>query len=314
MSDGAAMLSSFGPVLILAFGLLIHSLLPIPSAFHPLTWWKQFALQLANKVNHGQGPYRQLAGALAWALMILPSAALLWALGSLVWQDLLYQLALLLLALELRPVWQNTQTVISALQQEDKQQARRVLNHLLNRDCDTLSTLGIGKACAEYLILGLAKHTWATVFWFVLTGGTGALLYRLCSELARTWPVKWTEYQQFGWFSHTLANALSAVPLWLLWLFTFIGPQRQQIWQQRQTWWFWRPKVHGALLASIGGQLSLSLAGPALYQGNKSIRVKLGGRIAPAPYHLHQLRTWLIYRIALLILLSALLLSATQAS
>ncbi|MDP5254565.1 MULTISPECIES: cobalamin biosynthesis protein [unclassified Vibrio] len=312
MTNGATALTTIAPALIVAVALIIHALLPIPASFHPITWWKQFAKQLSNKVNQGHARYQQFAGALAWAMMILPSAALLWAVSSLVWQQQLYQLALLLLALDLRPMWKTIQTVINALQQDDKQQARRQLNQVLNRDCDTLSALGIGKACAEYLIMGFGKHGWAVVFWFLFTGGIGALLYRLCSELSRVWSVKLDNYQDFGRVSHTIANTLSALPLWLLWLCTFIGPQRQQIWQQRQTWWYWRPQVHGALLASIGGQLSLSLAGPALYQGKKFIRVKLGGRIAPAPYHLHQLRTWLVYRIAVLIFLSAMLFIAIR--
>ncbi|HAS8147572.1 TPA: adenosylcobinamide-phosphate synthase, partial [Vibrio vulnificus] len=96
----------------------------------------------------------------------------------------LFELALLLLALDWRSNESLAKALIRAMANEDKPAARSLLSPYLNRETTTLSQLGIGKAAAETLIMGYGRNVVGVLFWFALSGGIGALMYRLTVELA----------------------------------------------------------------------------------------------------------------------------------
>lgn len=175
-------------LLILWGALLIHFILPIPRNAHPVTLWHKFAEILAEKVN-GPNSFSQkgISGAMAWGLMIIPALMLLIAFRSLVWQPEFYDLALLLLALGWRGQTQLTSGLIKALATEDKPTARQLLSETNNRQTETLSIVGLGKAGAETLIVGQARQVISVMFWYGVAGGCGAFIFRLIAELNRAW-------------------------------------------------------------------------------------------------------------------------------
>ena len=101
-----------GVLLVMWGALLFHLILPIPHAAHPTTLWHKFAELLASKVNNNQNYSQNLiSGTLAWGLMVLPSLVILLALQPLVWQSQLFELALLLLAID----WRNNEKLTNQL-------------------------------------------------------------------------------------------------------------------------------------------------------------------------------------------------------
>ncbi len=299
-----------GALLVMWGALLLHLVLPIPRSTHPVTLWRTIAIQLANKVNrHHSDSQSMLSGYLAVLVMILPCLALLIAIKPLVWQAPLYELALLLLALDSRSSETLTKQLITAMSNEDKIQSRQYLKPHLNRDTDSLSLLGIGKAGAETVIMGYGRHVVCVLFWYALTGGIGAFIYRLIAELARTWSPSRKQYAPFGKPAIQLLAALEVVPLRLFTLFVISGKDTSRVINgmkhQVKSWPLPGPAW---LLCGIGHKLQLALGGPAIYQGKRSERAKIGGRIAPSAIHLAQLQTLLVWRIFAWILTQSLLL------
>ncbi|MGR5471195.1 cobalamin biosynthesis family protein, partial [Vibrio astriarenae] len=80
------------------------------------------------------------------------------AMKPLVWQAPLFELALLLIALD----WRNNESLakqlVTAMSNENKVQCRALLKPYLTRDTDSLSLLGIGKAGAETIIMGYGRN------------------------------------------------------------------------------------------------------------------------------------------------------------
>jgi adenosylcobinamide-phosphate synthase len=292
-------LFSNGALLVLWGALLFHLILPIPASGHPATLWRAFAKILADKVNTNSS-YSQnvISGSLAWMLMIVPAFILLVALKPLVWQAQLFDLALLLLAID----WRNSEKLghglAEALGNEDKKLARSLLAPTLNRETKSLSLLGIGKAGAETLILGYGRNVVTVLFWYGLGGGIGALMFRLISELARAWSPSREEFMPFGLAAIRMLAVFEFLPLRIFSLMIMLGKNTSQVFSQSmiqsKTW----PALGPAwLLTSVGNKLELSIGGPAIYGDKKSIRPKIGGRVAPSAIHIGQIQKLLAWRL-----------------
>lgn len=288
-----------GALLVMWGALLFHLILPIPRSAHPVTLWHKFADLLASKVNT-QTNYAQsqLSGTLAWLLMMLPALAVLIALKPLVWQPQLFELALLLLALDWRSQEQLANQLSQALAREDKKLARSLLVPYVNRDTSTLSPLGLGKAGSETIIMGFGRNVVCVLFWYGLLGGVGALMYRLMVELARAWSPSRARFQPFGLPAVRAVAVLEFIPLRLFSLFIVAGSKAANMLSatvtQSRAWPLPGP---GWLLCAVGNKLQLSLGGPAIYGEQKAVRVKIGGRIAPSAIHLAQVHKLLAWRL-----------------
>lgn len=159
MEETFQQLYANGALLVMWGALLFHLVLPIPHSAHPFTLWRKIAEQLTIKVNrHHSYSQSILAGCLSILIMILPCLVLLIALKPLVWKAPLYELALLLLALDWRSSERLTKQLVSAMSNEDKPLCRQRLKPYLNRDTNSLSLLGIGKAGAETIIMGYGRN------------------------------------------------------------------------------------------------------------------------------------------------------------
>jgi adenosylcobinamide-phosphate synthase len=301
-----------GSVLVMWAALLFHFLLPIPLDYHPMVLWGKFAILLSDKVNKQQSPQqRLLSGSLSWLLMCIPALMVLIAALPLIWKIELYNLALLLLAIEWRGSEKLSTTLVNSLRVEDKAQARALLANYVNRETNTLSLLGLGKTGAETMILSYSRNIVAVLFWYAIGGGIAAIMYRLIAELARNWSPSRPLFRPFGLPSVYLLAALDFIPLRLFALLLCVGSNAKGSFHalstQGKQWLLPGP---GWLLASVGGKLEISLGGPAIYQQQKMIRPKVGGRIAPSAYHLAQLRTLLNNRIIIWVAIQSLIMIA----
>lgn len=300
---------SNGALLVLWGALLCHLILPFPREAHPAILWHKFAELLASKVNtnshYGQSI---LSGTLAWLLMLIPMLAVVIALKPLVWQPQLFELAFLLLAIDWRNTDKFTGQFVAALAREDKEHAKMLLTPLVNRNTNSLSLLGLGKAGAETLIMSYGRNVVGVLFWYAIGGGIAAFMYRMSVELARAWSPSRAEFSPFGIPAVRFVAVLDFIPLRLFALMIAIGPRAGQclqlIQQQAKSWPLPGPSW---LLVSVGAKLELSLGGPAIYAGRKAVRSKLGGRIAPSAIHLAQIQKLLAWRMFCWILIQSLI-------
>ncbi len=299
-----------GALLVMWGALLFHYILPIPRSSQPAILWHKFAEILASKVNTNSN-YSQsiISGTLAWMLMIIPALVICIALKPLMWQPQLYELALLLLALDWRSQEQLANQIGRALASEDKKLARNLLSPYVNRETDTLSSVGLGKASAETIIMGFGRNVVVVLFWYALLGGIGAFIYRLMIELARTWSPSRASFQPFGLPAIRAVALIEFIPLRLFSLLIVLGNKfghsfKTMLMQSRA----WPLPGPAWLLCSVGSKLELSLGGPAIYGEKKVVRAKIGGRVVPAAIHLAQIKTLLAWRILIWIIAESLIL------
>ncbi len=316
MAELEQWLTLYSAALVFIGALLAHLLIPIPSELHPINLWNQLAKVLASKVGGGDEPSQQrLAGTLAWSLLIVPCAALFFATRNLVWQPYVFDFTLLFFALGWREQELFARQSGKLLSAQDKTQLRELLDSKLNRDCSSLSILGLGKACSETLIVGQMRTVAGVIFWYAVGGPIAAALFRLCGELARSWSIHVKYNGQFGLFANRVFSVMEWLPSKLFTALLLMNKRSlTSVSSIRQQALSWRNKATGLALASIGVQHELALGGPAIYSGSKIERAKLGGRIAPAALHLGQIAQTVRIRLYVLVAVILLLLVLSSGS
>ena len=186
-----------------------------PTRFHPVVWMGRYLTWMKTR-NRSEGAFVRglvllLLGlifivCISWALVLLLSTLPLW-LETLI-------LALLLKPLfSLRALLQAGESVKKALLSDDLDEARRLLSwHLVSRDTAPLSEAEVAGAAAESLAENLTDSLVAPIFYFVLFGLPGAVLYRFVNTADAMLGYRTEELEYFGKSAARLDDILNFIP------------------------------------------------------------------------------------------------------
>lgn len=267
------------PFLLLLLVLAVERFLPWPDKYHPLSFIKALAAGMANKVlttdeqSIGQ---QKLSGSLAIFVLLLPIVAMLGVLKYLSQYPIFFETLMLLVALRFQNIVKQTHKVKNALQVQKKMLARHALSRIVLRDTDKMSAMGMVKANVEALLLRFSFEYCAVIFWYWLTGGAGALIYRMVYELSLCWNNKLTRFAHFGLPVRYLVNLLQWIPNKLAVISVLIAVDIHQGVKalfQRTSY----QCEHLFILNVCGASLGVQLGGPAIYQQKKVRIQKCGG-------------------------------------
>jgi adenosylcobinamide-phosphate synthase len=144
-----------------------------------------------------------------------------------------------------------------------------------------------------------------TLFWFLVAGGPGALLFRLANTLDAMWGYRTSRFLAFGCTAARIDDVLNWLPARLTACsYLLLGNARigWQCWRSQAP--AWSSPNAGPVMAAGAGALQLQLGGMARYDGVDEERPTLGaGRIATATdilraWRLVYFTTWLWCAIA----------------
>lgn len=266
-------------LMLLLAVVLVEQYLPWPDKYHPLSLFRLLAINMARKVNPRQARSKQqrlLSGSLAIIMLVVPVLVLLQLLIYMADFPWFFHGFALLVALRLQPCIQAGQRIEQALLQGKKQLARESLQPWVIRETSRLSPLGIGKAQVETLLLRFNYQYVTVLFWYLLLGGVAALGYRLLYELQQAWNSKQATFAHFGKPAARLTHILQWLPV-RMGIIGFVFAQHLPVLAQA-----WRTRQKGWTQAILclhwqGSALGIELGGPAIYQGNKVRRPRVGG-------------------------------------
>ena len=254
------------------------------NALHPLVAFGNWASGVEKRLlNLGLPPLRQrLAGCLAVLIVLAPATlCLLIPVASPVWQIAIDAL-ILYFCIAARSLWQHAQAVYSALAAEDLVLARQQVGRIVSRQTETMNKVEVRRAAIESVLENGADAVFAPLFWFVVLGPFGALLYRFSNTLDAMWGYKNSRYVHFGWAAARLDDVLNWLPARLTAMsYAVLGNTPQAINA-------WRTQAHlldspnaGPVMTAGGGALQLQLGGPACYHGAIKHKPWFGGERVP---------------------------------
>lgn len=272
---------------LLVCGLALDWMLGEARRWHPLVGFGVFSGFLERRLNHGQ--LRLSKGMLAWSLAVLPPVlAAAWLIDRAadisiaLWAAM--HVALLYFSLGLRSLRDHLLPIEQALQRGNLTDARRLTSRIVSRDTQRADESDLAKAAVESLLENGNDAVFGTLFWFIVGGGPGALLFRLANTLDAMWGYRSERYLKFGRIAARTDDLLNWIPARLTALsYALLGDTRcaARCWMtQARTW---SSPNAGPVMSAGAGALRLALGGSAAYEGVIEERPLLGvGRHATA--------------------------------
>jgi adenosylcobinamide-phosphate synthase len=263
--------------------LLLDAVFGEPRRWHPLVGFGRWAQYLERRLNgRGGNCAQRLLGLMAALLAVAPAGLLVAALQQTpVLRDLV-DVLILYLAVGHRSLREHALRVYDALQKGDLPAARKCVGLMVSRDTAGMSAESVALATVESVLENGNDAVFGAVFWFVLAGAPGVLLYRLVNTLDAMWGYRTPRFLHFGWAAARLDDVLNFVPARLTALSyalmgRTVGALRCWYSQARS----WESPNAGPVMAAGAGALGLALGGGANYHGRWEERPALGFGSAP---------------------------------
>lgn len=269
--------------LLTVAGVALDALLGEPKRRHPLVGFGNFAARLEQRLNAGGRGWRS-HGVSAWLLAVVPLTLLVLVLSWLPvigwWVDVFA----LYCALGLRSLGEHVLPVAEALRRGDLDEARRRVGYLVSRETRELDEPAVARAATESVLENGSDAVFAALFWFIVAGAPGVVLYRLSNTLDAMWGYRNERFERFGWAAARIDDVLNYIPARLVALtYALLGKTRLALACWRKQAPLWDSPNAGPVMAAGAGALGVELGGPAVYHGELHERARLGeGPVADA--------------------------------
>jgi adenosylcobinamide-phosphate synthase len=230
--------------------------------FAPLERYSGF---LVKQFNDGQFMH----GAVAWGVGVLPFVLLVATLQMLLWfvqpfLALVLNIAVLYVTVGFRQFSHYFTDIHLALRMGELTRARQLLADWRQLSADRLSSEEVARLAIEEALVTSHRCVCAPLFWFVVLGPAGALLYRLCLFFEMEWGRRDDrEYARFGEFARLAFAAVNWLPLRLTAAaFAVVGDFEDAVYCWRTQGERWPDRSSGIVLASGAGALGVRLGQP----------------------------------------------------
>lgn len=182
------------------------------------------------------------------------------------------ELFLLISLLAQRELYMAVRRVAVALQQDGLEGGRAAVGHIVGRDPAYLDQHGVARASIESLAENFSDGVVAPVFWYVLFGVPGLLIYKIVNTMDSMIGYRNDKYRAFGFVAAKLDDILNLIPARLTGLIivlaAFVSPKANPL-RAFKTMWQDASKHKspnaGWPEGAMAGAFGLSLAGPRKY-------------------------------------------------
>lgn len=173
-----------------------------------------------------------------------------------------------------RALFEHVDDVARALQHNGLEAGRYAVSRIVGRDPQSLDAHGVCRAAIESLAENFSDAVVAPVFWYVIGGLPGLLLYKAVNTLDSMVGYRNDKYRAFGWASARLDDVLNLIParlagliIALAALFAARGNPIRALGTMLRDARNHKSPNSGWPEAAMAGALGLALGGPRKYPG-----------------------------------------------
>ena len=270
-----------GLLLATLAGVTLDGLLGEPKRWHPLVAFGTFAQRIEQRLNSGGHGWRS-HGVTGWCMAVLPLTLLTLLLAQIPYLGVLVEVLALYAALGLRSLGEHAMPVAQALRLGDLAEARRRVGYMVSRNTTELDSAGVARAGTESVLENGSDAVFAALFWFLVAGAPGVVLYRLSNTLDAMWGYRNERFERFGWAAARIDDVLNYIPARLVALtYALLGKTRLALRCWRGQAPLWDSPNAGPVMAAGAGALGVALGGAAVYHGELHQRPELGEGAPP---------------------------------
>ena len=254
----------------------LDALLGEPRRWHPLVAFGNFAERIEQRFNSAGRGWRS-HGVTAWFITVIPLTLLATALSWAPYLGWVIEILALYLALGMRSLGEHVLPVAQALRSGDLDEARTRVSYLVSRQTSELGSTEVARAATESVLENGSDAVFAALFWFVVAGVPGVVLYRLSNTLDAMWGYRNERFERFGWAAAKIDDLLNYIPARLVALtYAVLGKTRLALTCWRRQGPTWDSPNAGPVMAAGAGALGVELGGAAIYHGELHQRPVLG--------------------------------------
>lgn len=269
--------------LIIFAALALDAWLGEPRRFHPLVGFGTISDALEQRLYADS----RTRGVISVVLLLTPFA-LLAALTRAIPFGHAIDILLLYLSIGWNSLGMHAELVRTALYADDLPVARQRLGLIVSRDTCALDHQEIAKATVESVLENGNDAIFGAIFWYIIAGAPGVIVYRLTNTLDAMWGYRNEHYLNYGWAAARLDDILNFVPARLTALsYALVGNFLRAVRCWRTQGITWKSPNAGPVMASGAGSLGVVLGGPAMYQGVVQQRPPLGEGLPPDANDIH---------------------------
>jgi adenosylcobinamide-phosphate synthase len=263
-------------ILAAVAGVALDAALGESKGWHPLVAFGRLAERIEQRFNAGGSGWRS-HGVSAWCLAVLPLTLLVGVLAQVSLFGWAVEILALYAALGLRSLSEHAQPVAQALRLGDLQLARTRVGYMVSRNTAELDATGVARAGTESVLENGSDAVFAALFWFLVAGAPGVVLYRLSNTLDAMWGYRNPRFERFGWAAAKIDDVLNYLPARLVALtYALLGRTWLALTCWRRQAPQWDSPNAGPVMAAGAGALGVSLGGAAEYHGELHQRPQLG--------------------------------------
>lgn len=282
---------------------LLEQLKPLPYRRLVADPVRALADFVETRLNAGE--YKH--GVLAWLVIVLPPVLLTAGLYLFLYRlnpilALGFNVVVLYLTMGFRQFSHHYTEIQLALRLGDLERARLLLAEWQGRSAEGLGSGDIARLAIEQALVASHRHVFAVLVWFILLPGpSGAVLYRLSTLVAERWRESGNlGRSEFVKFSQQVFSVIEWLPLRATAAaFAIVGDFEDAVYCWRTQANLWSDRNLGIVLASGAGGLGVQLGMPVVESGEVTDRSELGiGE--PADVDFMQSAVGLVWRAILL--------------
>ncbi len=290
-------------MLLLGAALALDWGLGEPRRWHPLVGFGALAKRIEARLHPGTTTGSlglRLRGVLALLLAVAPAVILCALLAPLPYAGAALSVAVLYFCIGHRSLREHALRVHGDLRGDRLADARHSVSMMVSRDTADMDATRIAGAAVESVLENGNDAVFGALFWFLILGAPGALLYRLVNTLDAMWGYRTERYVYFGWAAARLDDLLNLVPARLTALgYALCGHTRAALRCWRSQARAWESPNAGPVMAAGAGSLGVVLGGPAFYHGHWKQRPSLGQGLPPAAADIQRALSLLLRTLAL---------------
>jgi adenosylcobinamide-phosphate synthase len=281
--------------LLTVAAVLLDAALGEPRRWHPLVGFGRLARYLEHQLNPESEDHRPLtvrlcglvavfAAVVPWVLLVSAAAVTASDTHAPAMRYLSYivSIGMLYFALGHQSLREHALCVHRALSKGELGEARARVGCIVSRDTGQMDTQAVAAAAVESVLENGNDAVFGALFWFLIGGAPGVLLYRLANTLDAMWGYRTPQYLYFGWAAARLDDVLNFVPARLTALtYALIGHTGTALRCWRLQARAWESPNAGPVMAAGAGALGVGLGGGAYYHGQWEERPALGAGPPP---------------------------------